>query len=138
MQGQIATGCMHAPRAVCVVVTERRGGGCALPSELVLILLNDYLLQPERERERRPVWGICRQMSHPHPQQCIASMFGSSYSEAQTRSLSFNRLQVYYIAHLYPDEASSFKFIPHHSAYPKWNICRSLQEEQRPFLMRKK
>ncbi len=67
MQRQIATGCMRAPRAVYVVVTEHRRGGCALPSELALILLNDYELRPERER--RPAWVTCRQMSHPHSQQ---------------------------------------------------------------------
>ena len=41
-------GCMRAPRAECVVMTERRGGGCALLSGIELILLNDYELRPER------------------------------------------------------------------------------------------
>ncbi|KAM3587516.1 uncharacterized protein V6R79_007748 [Siganus canaliculatus] len=31
----------HVP-CVCVVVTERRGGGCAVLSGIALILLNDY------------------------------------------------------------------------------------------------
>lgn len=50
MHGRSAAGCMRAPRAVCVVVTDRRGGGCTLLSGIALILLNDYWLRPEREK----------------------------------------------------------------------------------------
>lgn len=61
-----------ALQAACVghvlcVMTERRGGGCALLSGIVLILLNDYLLRPEREEETNCVGGTCRQMSRLHP-----------------------------------------------------------------------
>lgn len=53
-----AAGCMCAPRAVCVVVTERCRGGCSLLSGIALILLTDYWLG--LERERRPAWGDMR------------------------------------------------------------------------------
>ena len=45
--GALQATCLR--HVLCVVVTERRGVGCTLLSQIVLILLNDYWLRPESE-----------------------------------------------------------------------------------------